>query len=271
MPELPEMDNYRRLLSHEILDTPITDVAVHREKSINVASEVFIQTLVGHKIIYIERRGKHLLFHLDNGRRLLLHLMLGGLMYLGSKEDHPDRTTQIEISFGSKTLYFIGLRLGYLHLHTAKEIDEVLADLGPDLFDRKMNEQKFIQRFAKRRGALKSALINQHVIAGIGNCYADEIVFEAKIQPSSKLQDLTEKDLSDLYHASLKIIHHAIDHGGYIELPLTQDDKLTGGFNDLCQVYDRGGEPCLRCEGTIERAEIGGRKVFFCPKCQDEK
>ncbi|WP_068617438.1 Fpg/Nei family DNA glycosylase [Paenibacillus tuaregi] len=271
MPELPEMENYRIQLSQLILDRPITKVTVGREKSINKDSADFIREVTGTRIIFIERRGKHLLFHLDSGRRLLLHLMLGGLLYLGTDEDKPERSTQVEISFGNQTLYFMGLRLGYLHLYSAKESDEFLSDLGPEIIDRRMTEEKFIQLFAKRRGALKSTLVNQHVIAGIGNCYADEIAFEAELRPSSKIQNLSRDDLAKLYHSTLAVFRHATEHGGYIELPLTKEDKLTGGFNDLCRVYDRAGEGCIRCDGVIEKSEIGGRKVFFCPKCQHDK
>lgn len=272
MPELPEMDNYRIQLSKHILDLPITRIAIHREKSVNLEPEAFTNALLGRQVIFIERRGKHLLFHLDNGRRLLLHLMLGGLLYLGSSEDQPSRSTQVEISFeGGMVLYFIGLRLGYLHLHTAKEAEELLSGLGPELLDRKMNEGKFKAIFSKRRGSLKTALVNQEIVAGIGNCYADEIAYAAGLRPSAKLQNMSEDDLSALYQAVRDVLIHATEAGGYMELPLTKDDKLTGGFNDLCQVYDREGEKCYRCGDEIVKAEIAGKKVFYSPGCQHDR
>lgn len=272
MPELPEMDNYRIQLSNYILDSPITNIVINREKSVNLDPDAFINALLGRQVIFIERRGKHLLFHLDNGRRLMLHLMLGGLLYLGSSEDRPERNTQIELSFGNgMVLYFIGLRLGYLHLHTAKEAEELLSDLGPELLDRKMNEEKFKAIFSKRRGSLKTALVNQEIVAGIGNCYADEIAFAAGLRPSSKLQNLSDDDLSGLYQAARDVLIHATEAGGYIELPLTKDDQLTGGFNELCQVYDREGEKCNRCGDDIVKTEIAGKKVFYSPGCQHER
>lgn len=271
MPELPEMDNYRIQLSNHILDLPISNIVINREKSINLEPADFTDALLGRQVIFIERRGKHLLFHLDNGRRLLLHLMLGGLLYLGSSEDRPNRSTQIEMIFNNgMVLYFIGLRLGYLHLHTAKEAEELLSGLGPELFDRKMNEERFKAIFSKRRGSLKTALVNQEIIAGIGNCYADEIAFAAGLRPSAKLQNLTGEDLSRLYQAARDVLIHATEAGGYMELPLTKDDKLTGGFNELCQVYDREGEKCYRCGDEIVKTEISGKKVFYSPGCQHE-
>ncbi|QCT02762.1 formamidopyrimidine-DNA glycosylase [Paenibacillus algicola] len=269
MPELPEMENYRRLLSEVILNTPITDVTVQREKSINMAPELFASTLKGSRFIFIERRGKYLIFHLSDGKRLLLHLMLGGLLYLGhGHEDKPSRNTQIEISFGSATLYFIGLRLGYLHLLSAKESDLALEGLGPDLFSRKLTRERFTAILQSRRGTLKSLLVNQQAIAGIGNSYADEIAFAAGLHPSTKVQQLTESEISRLYDAAMSVLTDALEAGGYMELPLFQGDERTGGFDESFRIYDREGQPCVRCGSTIVKTELSGRKVFYCPVCQ---
>ncbi|MED4958288.1 DNA-formamidopyrimidine glycosylase family protein [Paenibacillus sp. FSL R5-0527] len=272
MPELPEMENYRIQLSQHILDVPMTEITIHREKSINMEAAAFAGELTGRQIIFIERRGKHLLFHLDNGKRLLLHLMLGGLLYLGSQEDRPDRNTQIEIAFADgQALYFIGLRLGHLHLHSAKEAEELMAHLGPELLDRRMNEARFISILRKRRGSLKTTLVNQDVVAGIGNRYADEIAFAAGLLPMAKLQNMSEEDLSHLYKATREVLLEAIEAGGYIELPLFKNDTLTGGANGICRVYDREGEPCPRCGDSIVKAEMNGRKVFYSPGCQHDR
>ncbi|WP_223066256.1 Fpg/Nei family DNA glycosylase [Paenibacillus caui] len=271
MPELPEMENYKKLLSQLVLDRTISGVKVGREKSINMDPQDFKNELVGRKIIFIERRAKYLIFHLDNGGRLLLHLMLGGMLYFGTDEDKPNRTTQVEIEFEDKTLYFIGLRLGYLHLLSAKQTEEALAGIGPELLDRKMDETKFIKLFVSRRGTLKTALVNQNIASGIGNCYADEIAFAAGLRPDVKLQDLTEEDLAGLYQAVRQVLTDAAEHGGYMEQPLTADDSLTGGFGDLCKVYDREGKACVTCGQPILRTVISSRKVYYCPNCQHGK
>lgn len=272
MPELPEMENYRIQLSKHILDLPITGVVVNREKSLNLAQEVLVNELVGRQVIFVERRAKHLLFHLDNGRRLILHLMLGGLLYLGSEEDRPSRSTQIEISFGENlVLYFMGLRLGYLHLLSAKEAEDALAHLGPEPLGRKMNEEVFVKLMRKRRGSIKTVLVNQDVIAGIGNCYADEIAFAAGLRPTAKLQNMSEEDLLGLYRAMKEVLVEMTEGGGYMEMPLTREDMLTGGANDLCRVYDREGEACPRCGDQIVKTEMNGRKVFYSPGCQHDR
>ena len=272
MPELPEMENYRRKLSDRILNIPISKVIVNREKSINVHPDEFQATLIGAKVIFVERRGKHLIFHLNDGRRLLLHLMLGGLLYMAKGEDErPSRSTQIEISFGDRILCFIGLRLGYLHLLTAKETEKALRDLGPELMDRRMTKERFVQLLGTRRGALKSLLVNQHAVAGIGNCYADEIAFDAGIHPSTKVQHLPETSLGRLYDSAVKVLEEATEGGGYMKMPFSTDDRLTGGYDDQCKVYDREGEACVRCGTAIARIEQSGRKAFYCPSCQHEE
>ncbi|MEQ6391401.1 DNA-formamidopyrimidine glycosylase family protein, partial [Bacillaceae bacterium S4-13-58] len=105
MPELPEMENYKILLSQQIINQPITHVTIEREKSINVPAHSFTSMLLGKKIVSISRRAKHLLFHLENNKVLLLHLMLGGSMFYGTKEEKPNRTSQVTLSFGDYHLY----------------------------------------------------------------------------------------------------------------------------------------------------------------------
>jgi len=270
MPEWPEMERYRTLLGERIAGARLQDVEVTREKSINMPVEQFKAELLGRSVWYVERRGKHLIFHLDNGKRLLLHLMLGGWLFYGSEEEKPERTVQITLTFPQGKLYFIGLRLGYLHLLSVRELDERLKDLGPEPFDSRLTQDRFRALFKGKRGVLKGALVDQKVIAGIGNCYADEIAFTAGVRPGARIPALTDETWSRLYAAMHAKLQQAVSLGGYMEDRFTTDDLLTGGYNDNCQVYDRGGEPCLRCGSEIVREEINSRKVFYCPSCQHE-
>lgn len=270
MPELPEMENYRRLLSQHLINVPITGVTVNREKTINMEAEAFKNALLGARIVFVERRAKHILFHLHDGRRLLLHLMLGGLLYYGTEAERPDRTTQVELAFGDKILYFMGLRLGYLHLLSVKESEAAMGKLGPELLDRRMTAERFAALLKGRRGALKTLLVNQQVMAGIGNCYADEIAFEARLLPSALVQNLSPEAVTRLYDSVRKVLTEATEIGGYMEMPFMAGDTVTGSYNDQCKVYDREGEPCLRGGGNIVKVELSGRKVFYCPDCQHE-
>lgn len=272
MPELPEMETYRQLLIPRMLGQTILAVRVHREKSVNLPSERFIQNVAGSRVTAIERRAKHLLFHLDSNQVLLLHLMLGGLMFYGNEQDKPDRNTQVELDLSNgQTLYFIGLRLGYLHLLNKDKCEETLDKLGPEPFAPDFTLQNFEQIFSGSRGVLKTLLINQHKISGIGNCYADEICFEAGILPTRTAASLTLQPTGDsgrLYDAMKRVLTDAISKGGYMEQPLYTGDHLTGGYNDHCLVYDRGDEPCVRCGSAIVQTELSKRKVFYCSNCQ---
>ncbi|SFI32358.1 DNA-(apurinic or apyrimidinic site) lyase [Paenibacillus sp. UNC496MF] len=280
MPEYPEMEHYRRLLAERIAGQPITKVDVTRPKSINVPVETFERELLGRTVWFVERRGKMLLFHLDNGKRLLLHLMLGGLIRYeshtlltpeGLPPERPDRSVQVTLGFPAGDLCFIGLRLGYLHLLTVKETLARLADLGPEPFDPRLTPDAFKARFKGKRGSFKTAFVDQHVIAGIGNCYADEIAFEAQVRPDAKLADIEPASWERLYGAMHAVLNDAVAKGGYMELPLTEGDTVTGGYNDHCRVYDRGGEACPRCGSEIVQTELNSRKLFFCPSCQKER
>ncbi|MWC28190.1 Fpg/Nei family DNA glycosylase [Paenibacillus sp. MMS18-CY102] len=270
MPELPEMETYRNMLSERIAGRTITGASVTREKTVNLEPDAFVQALVGRVVWFVERRGKHLLLHLDDGRRLIIHLMLGGSLYYGDDADRPDRTVQVELSFGTHKLFGIGLRLGYVHLLTAKEAIERFEELGPEPLDPRLTVEKFKQLFKGKRGALKSSLVDQHTIAGIGNCYADEICFVASVRPGIKIPALKDEDWERLYRAMQSVLREATASGGYMEGPFYQGDTLTGGFNALCRVYDRGGEPCTQCGTAIIQAEVSSKKVFYCPACQPE-
>lgn len=268
MPELPEMETYKMLLHRELVGKTILDASVQREKSLNVPVDTFIITVRSRTITDISRRAKHLLFHLDNGDTLLLHLMLDGWMFYGTDEEKPDRTTQVVLTFGERSLYFIGLRLGYLHLLHATELQERLASFGPEPFDPRLDEVRFNHLLKRKRAVLKPTLVDQKILAGIGNCYADEFCYHAGVLPYRRTGDLSEAETARLLHAMRYILNDAMRFGGYMEYPLYVGDSLTGGYNAQCRVYDRGGEPCFQCGQPIVQEELASRKVFYCKHCQ---
>ncbi|MEK8128593.1 DNA-formamidopyrimidine glycosylase family protein [Paenibacillus filicis] len=268
MPEWPEMENYRRLLGGLIVGKRITGTEVTREKSINLAPERFDKLLVGQSIRRVDRRAKHLLFELESGETLVLHLMLGGIICYGTLQEKPDRTVQVQISFGDRNLYLIGLRLGYLHVIPPEHLAETFAKLGPDPFDPRLTQGVFDELLAQRRGTLKSNLVDQSFLAGIGNCYSDEICFDAALLPERKPASLSREETVRLFHSMRRVLDEATSFGGYMELPLYPGDRLTGGFDSRCRVYDREGESCVRCGTAIERRGVSSKKSFCCPGCQ---
>ncbi|MBD0379372.1 bifunctional DNA-formamidopyrimidine glycosylase/DNA-(apurinic or apyrimidinic site) lyase [Paenibacillus sedimenti] len=268
MPELPEMETYRLQLTPLIQGMTITGVEVTRPKSLNVEPERFAQALTGSRIVRIDRRAKHLIFLLATGEVLLLHLMLGGSLFYGSAEEKPDRTAQVVIDFGTKNLYFIGLRLGYLHLHKLADLESLLSKLGPEPLESDFTFDEFQQVLKGKKGSLKVTLVDQTVLSGIGNCYSDEICFYAGLLPIRKVPSFNIEELNRLYQAMRTVLHEAIGYGGYMDSPLFAGDRLTGGFDARCRVYDREGEPCMRCRHPLIKVEVSSRKCFYCANCQ---
>lgn len=265
MPELPEMETYKTSLEQIILNKTITGVAVNREKSINVPVDHFIRQVLNQKIETIDRRAKHLIFHLQNGKCLLLHLMLGGWMFYGTMEDQPKRTVQVQLSFGNHHLYFIGLRLGYLHLLTPELVKRELGNIGPEPLDPNFSPDAFQAIMKNRRGHLKTAILNQEVMAGIGNRYSDEILWHAQLLPEKKINELDQNHFTRLYHSIQYILQLAIEQGGYME-KLFKGDKKTGCYK--MYVHGLEGSPCSRCGTPIIKMEISSRKTYLCNNCQ---
>lgn len=268
MPELPEMETYKNLLQLKIAGHTINDVQVNREKSINSSVIDFKNELIGSKITQIHRRGKHLIFDLTSGKKLLLHLMLGGLMYIETDDDTISRTKQVILSFATHRLTFIGLRLGYLHLLTSKDIEKEFADLGPEPLESKFSFETFQKLSENKKGKIKTTLVDQHFIAGVGNRYSDEICFAAELLPTRSLDSLDKPQLQKLYLSIQSVLQEGIRYGGYIDLPFFKGDQLTGGFKEKYRVYNREGEPCVRCGSLIVKKEVSSRKTFFCANCQ---
>ncbi|WP_127584541.1 Fpg/Nei family DNA glycosylase [Paenibacillus koleovorans] len=268
MPELPEMETYKKLLQERLTGKRITKVEVEREKSLNVPADELILNVQNRIVTGLSRRAKHVLFHLDDGHTLIVHLMLGGWMFYGTEEEKPDRTSQVTLSFGDRHLYFIGLRLGYLHWLGPDELRERMAAYGPEPFDPALDEAAFDRLLRRKRSVLKPLLVDQKELAGIGNCYADEFCFHAGINPKRRTGDLSTEDTARLLHSMRYVLTDAMRLGGYMESPLYPGDTLTGGYNDSCRVYDRGGEPCLQCGQPIVQEELNSRKLFYCSNCQ---
>lgn len=274
MPELPELENYKVQLSNYILNVPITQIEVKRAKAVNLESEQVNRQIVGERIAFIERRGKYLNLHTNNGQRLLLSIAAGGSLFYGKTKDNADRVSDVEIQFEDhNSLYFTGARQGMFYVYTAKEAGAKLKDLGPEATDRKLTEEQFIKLYKGRRSSLKTALTNQNLVAGIGSYYADEIAFTAGLLPSAKVQELEDEALSRLYVAMQTVLEEAIQTGGHLAgQPLTVTDSLTGGFHELRRVYEREGEPSLRsAKDLIVKTEVSGKKAYYCPATQFEK
>lgn len=271
MQELPELDIYRALLAEQFAGALITGIEITNLKSFQVNEEQIQRDVVGKIVWFVERRGMHLLFHLDNGKRLLLHLGQGAYLYKGSDADKPIRIAQVKFHFGDDALFCVGLRANDLQLLTVKEVEEKLGRLGSDPFDKRLTLERFITIFAKKRGALKTALMDQNVMTGIGTVYSDEICYAAALRPDAKIPLFERETWERLYEAMHSVLKEAISHGGAGVQPFSKEDSLTGGFSEKFQVYNREGQICPQCGGVIEKVDVSGRKSFVCPDCQKDQ
>lgn len=271
MPEIPEMETYKSMLAKTVVGKLITQIDVERPRSINLAVDEFTPTLHGQIIEKVSRRAKYLILQLHGGFSLITHMMLDGRLYYseaGMPESLPGKPDVIlNFTDGSK-LYFCDLRLGFLHLVTSQQLQSELAGLGLEPLSPEFTFTNFMELFKKRRGVIKPLLIDQKIIAGIGNAYSNESLFAAAILPSRTVAQLQESEMKSLWQAILRVLREASANGGYIEEPYAAWDKLSGGHIPKFMVYDRGGEPCKVCGTLITETKIGGRWTYYCTACQ---
>lgn len=267
MPEIPEMETYREMLTRTVVDKPIAGVTVERPRSINLPVEEFVSALVGKSVESITRRAKYLIFRLSGGLFMLSHLMLDGRLYYGPGK-LPGKP-HVVINFSDlNSLFFCEFRLGYLHLLTPEALAAETAGLGVEPLSPDFTWETFRELLLGRRGAVKPLLMEQKIIAGIGNAYSNEILFAAGILPGRTVPSINENTMRDLWQVIPQVLHEGIRNGGYIEEPYAQWDKLSGGQIPHFMVYDRNGQPCKVCGTVIQSSKLSGRWTYYCPACQ---
>ncbi len=265
MPELPEVETIKRDLEKTVLGKKISKVCVRNPAVIRQPSvEKFKKGLTGATIKKVLRRAKLLIFELSGGEFLTVHLkMTGQLVYPGNGKSCRvsfDFTDGTALDFNDQRLF------GELRLIDDWKNLDFIRSLGPEPFD--INIDRFKQMLSAKRTKIKPLLMDQGFISGIGNLYAAEALFLAKISPDRSAQSLGEKEKKALFEAIRKVLQKAIASGGS-----SVDDyvRLSGERGDYVRhhkVYDRQGKPCLVCSSPIKRIALGGRGTYFCAKCQ---
>lgn len=293
MPELPEVETLRRELSSAVKGKIIKSVKVHWPKMVKPLSvRSFHEILKDKKILGVNRRAKILILKLSDNKFLLIHLKLtgqliyqknikilkhknnlvvGGHPQLGGLDNLPNKYTHIIINFKDKsTLFFNDLRkFGWMRIVDKSVIDNFSKELGIEPFENSFTFNKFkeiLLRYPNRK--IKQVLLDQKLIAGIGNIYADESCFCAKIKPTRIIKSLKEKEIKDLRLCIIKILKLSISKKGTSSKTYIQLNGQPGGFVPYLKVYGRKGKKCKRCSGIIERIKINGRGTHFCKKCQ---
>lgn len=294
MPELPEVETIRNDLKKAILKKKITAVIVRDEKIVKNKTADFIKTLRGRYFAGIDRIGKLLIFKISGQDNfLLVHLkMTGQLVYsrknriiagghentrakskkiAGGGETFPNKYTRIIFEFenGAK-LFFNDLRkFGYAKIVKAKKLEEIKNEYGIEPLTEYFTYQAFKKTFKGRKAPIKAILLDQRLIAGIGNIYADEALFLAGIRPDRLVINLEESEKKSVFQAINSVIKQAIKHRGTTFNSYIDVSGRKGGFFNSLKVYGREGKKCLFCSKTvIKKIKVAGRGTRVCEKCQ---
>lgn len=281
MPELPEVETIARRLRQVLPGKTIAQVEVLRQKSFSGD----VGSLSGVKIHVVERRSKILLLSLSNHECLLIHLkMTGQLLYVdGTKrlggghptddfiDNLPSKHTRVVIRFTDGTnLFFNDLRVfGWVHLVSKNEKERELAGLAPDITDSAITAEYLHGKLATRSQAIKLVIMDNSVVAGVGNIYACDALHLAKINPLLQARSLSYEEVERLLAAMKSVINLGIERGGATIQHYKNVDGLVGAYQDIRRVYAREGEPCQNCEAPILRVKQAGRSTFYCPHCQN--
>lgn len=281
MPELPEVETVRRGLQQNAVGRKIVKVEVGRERTVRRTSrEALIGGLTGTKITAAARRGKYLICDLDSGQKLMMHLRMSGRLIIAEPDAKRPPHTHVVMHLAKdkdidSELWFVDPRtFGEVVVFDPDLIKTQmpdLANLGVDPLNDEFSAEILQELFKNRRGNLKALLLNQHMIAGIGNIYADEILHQAKLRPDRLPNRLTKAVLARLCAVIIEVLTNAVNAGGstlkdtqYVDL----DGKM-GSYQDQHRVYGRAGLPCLTCrKGRILMTVVAGRTTCYCSACQ---
>lgn len=281
MPELPEVETVRRGLNQLTTKKPIRggEVLLKRSLAYPADLEEFWQGITGFAIACWQRRGKYLLAQLETGAGqaagwLGVHLRMTGQL-LWVKQDSPlEKHTRIRLLFDDhQELRFVDTRtfgkFWYVSPHT--EIQSIitgLQKLGPEPFAEDFSLKYFAEKLSNRRRLIKTLLLDQSIVAGIGNIYADEALFQSGIKPDIVAAKLTTKQIKVLHSSIITVLQTSIDRGGTTFSDFLNLLGVRGNYGDTALVYGRTGEPCRECSTPIEKIKLGGRSSHFCPNCQ---
>lgn len=271
MPELPEVETVVRGLQSSIPETTITAVTVFRDNAIRpLAEDEFAEQLIGRSIQKVTRRAKYLIFHLDPELYMLAHLRMTGKFIVTSPIDAPGKHHRVWFELGADLLMiFDDMRcFGTLELVKSLKDWPKLEKLGVEPLSQELTVPYLKGCFAKSTNSIKNLLLDQSKIAGIGNIYASEILFDAQIDPMREGKSIKTKEYQRIIQATQEILETAIHKNGTSISDFRQVDEKTGEFQNFLKVYDKTEKPCPRCSTPIQRIVQQQRSSFYCPSCQ---
>ena len=273
MPELPEVETIRRALQERVRGETIQRIEVlHPDVIAPLCSDDFCKALQGAALINILRRGKYLLCELDKPGLLCIHLrMTGQLHWLEDPSSAPllDHTHLILHMVSGKELRYVDVRrFGKMRYLRDIAQDPTLLSLGLEPLDEELTASLFHKTLGRYKSAIKSVILRQDVLAGMGNIYSDEALFLAGIHPQTRSDMLDTDTAQKLLAAMRQVLLESIECHGSSMRDYCNIDGVRGSYQERWRIYHRTGQPCLTCETKIKRIKVGGRSSHFCPKCQ---
>jgi formamidopyrimidine-DNA glycosylase len=267
MPELPEVETIKNELAPWVVGQSFTQVAIlDTELVCGGSTEEVRRGLIGQKVESLERRGKYLIFHLSNGRSLIMHLRMTGSLLLNPRGVDRYARAVFHLSNGHRLVFNDRRRLGLIWL--VDDAANVVGKLGPEPLDESFTPGILGQRLNRHHIPIKAALLNQCIVAGIGNMYADEALFAARIHPLRKADALSPEEVQTLYQSIRRVLGAAINSkGASVDTYVRPEGELGTAHFDF-KVAHKGGEPCPVCGSAIERVPVQNRGTCFCPRCQ---
>lgn len=281
MPELPEVETVRRGLEGFLVGRSVVKITTLDKKSFGGDAGM----VEGKKIVDLRRRGKVLIVVLEGGVNLMIHLgMTGQLIYVGNERfgaghpnedlvgEMPSRHTRVilELSDGGKLFFNDQRKFGYVRVMTNEELakNKLLGSMGPEPWE--MDGGEFYERLQRRKNtSIKAAILDQSVIAGVGNIYADEGLYRAKIFPGRRVKEVSREEAERLLKGIREVMETSIESGGssmkdYVKADGTKGDYLA----KFAKVFGRQGQKCERCGGEVVKIRVAGRGTHYCSKCQ---
>ena len=289
MPELPEVEVIRSGLSELIAKKTIKKVNVLNDKSFQASTSSIDVFVNNSTILSVKRRAKILLIELSSGYSLVIHLKMTGQLLFRDNQNKsknfagghpsdsflsvlPDNHTRVELIFtDSTTLFFNDMRkFGWIKLLPTTELKEekFIAKLGPEPLIGNPTPE-YLKRISRHpKSLVKAALLNQEIVAGIGNIYADEALWGAMIHPKTRVENLSEKQLEDILNAAIEVMSFSINKGGSTDRNYLNAKGEKGSYLTFANVFRKEGKPCPRCGHVIEKIRVAGRGTHICSNCQ---
>lgn len=270
MPELPEVRNVAKMLNEKIVGKKILDIMISRSKMIKEINIIeFKVKLVGKTILKVDNMGKYILFYLSDDLVLISHLRMEGKYHIEKWEDSKHDYVVFKFEDKTELFYNDSRQFGTFHLRTTENHLRLYPLSRLALEPQDTDPQKFfVEVLSTTKTAIKNILLDQEFILGIGNIYADEILFEMKLHPQTPAHNLMLEDVQELLKVSTRILELATSKGGTTIRSYESLDKKKGEFQDFLKVHGREGEKCVNCGTKITKIKVGGRGTYICPKEQ---